>query len=204
VLKSYLAIAVRQLLARKLYTAINVAGLALGLASALLIALFVRHELSYDRQYADSGCIVRISEDIHIDPPQHFAGSSPAIAPLLGEFFPGIEKAAQLLSCFDVGGGTLVASRVPVLPIMSAWIEPDEQRRVGESLIRAIDNTHDMNVVPVLATALASPHFELFQHRSEHVAVKRAVLRKIAASAERSDLAARGTAVGTFHTGAGR
>ena len=63
-LRSYLAIAVRQLLAQKLYTAINVAGLALGLASALLIALFVRHELSYDRQYADSDRIVRISEDI--------------------------------------------------------------------------------------------------------------------------------------------
>ena len=107
-LRSYLAIAVRQLLAQKLYTAINVAGLALGLASALLIALFVRHELSYDRQYANSDRIVRISEDIDVDPPQHFAGSSPAIAPLLGEFFPGIEKAARLLSCFDVGGGTLV------------------------------------------------------------------------------------------------
>ena len=73
-LKSYFAMAVRQLLAQKLYTAINVAGLALGLACALLIALFVRHELSYERHFADSERIVRISEDVALDPPLHFAG----------------------------------------------------------------------------------------------------------------------------------
>jgi putative ABC transport system permease protein len=108
VLGSYLAMAVRQLLAQKLYTAINVAGLALGLACALLIALFVRHELSYDRHYANSDRIVRISEDVAVDPPLHFAGASPAVAPLLADFFPEVEKAARLRSCLDSGGGTLV------------------------------------------------------------------------------------------------
>jgi putative ABC transport system permease protein len=107
-LRSYLTIAVRQLLAQKLYTAINVAGLALGLACTLLIALFVRHELSYERGFADSDRIVRISEDINVDPPQHFAGASAAVAPLLPAFFPEVEKAARLLSCFEVGGGSLV------------------------------------------------------------------------------------------------
>ena len=71
-----------------------------GLACALLIALFVRHELSYDRQYADSDRIVRISEDIDVDPPLHFAGSSPAIAPLLADFFPGIETSGAALELF--------------------------------------------------------------------------------------------------------
>jgi putative ABC transport system permease protein len=108
VLQSYFAIAVRQLLRYKLDTAINVVGLALGLTCALLIALFVRHELSYDRQFANSGRIVRISEDIHADRPLHFAGSSPAIAPLLDDFFPGVEQAARLMGCLEMGGGTLV------------------------------------------------------------------------------------------------
>jgi putative ABC transport system permease protein len=108
VLKSYLAMAVRQLLAQKPYTAINVAGLALGLACTLLIALFVRHELSYDRHYANSGRIVRISEDIAVVPPLHFAGASAGIAPLLRDFFPVIETTARLRSCFDGGGGSLV------------------------------------------------------------------------------------------------
>ena len=107
-LKSYLAIAVRQLLAHKLYTAINVAGLALGLACTLMIALFVRHELGYDRHYAHSDRIVRISEDLHTDRPLHFAGSSPAIAPLLKDFFPEVEQAARLMGCLEMGGGTPV------------------------------------------------------------------------------------------------
>lgn len=107
-LRSYLAITVRQLRAQKLYTAINIAGLALGLACTLLIALFVRHELSYDRHFANSDRVVRISEDVAVDPPLHFAGASPAIAPLLKDFFPDVETTARLLSCFDVGGGSLV------------------------------------------------------------------------------------------------
>ena len=89
-LRGHLTIAVRQLLAQKLCTVINVAGLALGLACTLLIALFVRHELGYDRHFSNSARIVRISEDVNVDPPQHFAGSSPAIAPLLPEFFPEV------------------------------------------------------------------------------------------------------------------
>ncbi len=107
-LKGYLAIAVRQLMAQKLYTAINVMGLALGLACALLIALFVRHELSYDRHFANSDRIVRISEDVALDRPIHVAGSSPAIAPLLKGFFPAVESAARLVSCYGAGGGTLI------------------------------------------------------------------------------------------------
>jgi putative ABC transport system permease protein len=107
-LRSYFTIAVRQLLAQKLYTAINVAGLAMGLACAMLIALFVRHELSFDRQYPSSDRIVRISEDVALDRPIHTAGSSPAIAPLLAGFFPGVEGAARLSSCFDGGGGALI------------------------------------------------------------------------------------------------
>ncbi len=107
-LRSHFTIALRQLLAQKLYTAINVAGLALGLACALLIALFVRHELSYERSFANSDRIVRISEDINADPPLHFAGASAAIAPLLAGFFPEVDSAARLLACFEFGGGTLV------------------------------------------------------------------------------------------------
>ena len=45
---SYLKTAVRGLLRRRLYAAINIAGLAVGLACALLISLYVRHELSYE------------------------------------------------------------------------------------------------------------------------------------------------------------
>src|SRR5262245_1633887 len=62
-LSSYFTTAVRQLLGGKLYAAINVVGLAVGLACALLIALYVRHELSFDERQPDGDRIYRISAD---------------------------------------------------------------------------------------------------------------------------------------------
>lgn len=50
-LKNYLTIAVRNFMKHKLYSAINVLGLGLGMASCILMILFVRDELSYDRSF---------------------------------------------------------------------------------------------------------------------------------------------------------
>lgn len=47
-LKNYLKIAVRYLLKNKLYSIINIFGLAVGIASFVLIMLYVNHEKSYD------------------------------------------------------------------------------------------------------------------------------------------------------------
>jgi putative ABC transport system permease protein len=47
--RNYLAAALRNLVRNRLYAAINVIGLAVGLTAALLIMLFVRDEFSYDK-----------------------------------------------------------------------------------------------------------------------------------------------------------
>ncbi|MDJ1502767.1 ABC transporter permease [Xanthocytophaga agilis] len=58
-LKNYLLIAIRNLWRNKLYSAINIGGLALGLAVSMLIMLYVVHEYSYDHFHTHSGKIVR-------------------------------------------------------------------------------------------------------------------------------------------------
>lgn len=50
-LKNYLKIAIRNLLRNKGFSAINISGLAIGMASALLILLWIQNELSFDRFY---------------------------------------------------------------------------------------------------------------------------------------------------------
>lgn len=50
-LKNYLKIAIRNLLRNKGFSIINITGLAIGMASALLILLWIQNELSYDRFY---------------------------------------------------------------------------------------------------------------------------------------------------------
>ena len=47
-IKSYFKIAWRNLVRHKAYSAINVSGLAVGIAACLLIFLVVKYELSYD------------------------------------------------------------------------------------------------------------------------------------------------------------
>lgn len=59
-LKNYFIIAIRNLRKQKLYSFINIGGLAVGLASFLLIMVFVQHELSYDNFYKNADRIHRI------------------------------------------------------------------------------------------------------------------------------------------------
>ncbi|HEY4288300.1 MAG TPA: ABC transporter permease [Puia sp.] len=62
-LKNYLKIALRNILRHKAYSAINISGLAIGMASSILILLWVQNELSYDRFHANADRIYRITAD---------------------------------------------------------------------------------------------------------------------------------------------
>ncbi len=58
----YLKIAVRNLMKYRLYSMLNIAGLALGIASFLLIGLYIVDELSYDRYHKKSERIYRVGQ----------------------------------------------------------------------------------------------------------------------------------------------
>ncbi|ACT92369.1 ABC transporter permease [Dyadobacter fermentans] len=58
-LKNYFTIAWRNLARNRVFSAINITGLAIGLASCMLISLYVIDELSFDRFHEKSGRIVR-------------------------------------------------------------------------------------------------------------------------------------------------
>jgi putative ABC transport system permease protein len=64
--RNYLTIALRNLLRHKLYSVINIAGLAIGLACVLFIILFARDELSYDKWVPDSANLYRVEMTIHV------------------------------------------------------------------------------------------------------------------------------------------
>jgi putative ABC transport system permease protein len=64
--KSYLAVAFRNLIKNKLYSLINIVGLAVGLAACVMIALFVRDEFSYDTQWAKAERLYRLNTTYNI------------------------------------------------------------------------------------------------------------------------------------------
>jgi hypothetical protein len=59
-LRHYAKIAIRNLLRQKVYSIINITGLAIGLAGCILITLFVLQELSYDRFHGKAERIFRV------------------------------------------------------------------------------------------------------------------------------------------------
>src|SRR3954467_6930205 len=58
--KNYFTVAWHNLLRNKIYAFINIAGLSLGLACAMLIILYVKDEVSYDRFHRNVSNIYRI------------------------------------------------------------------------------------------------------------------------------------------------
>jgi putative ABC transport system permease protein len=59
--KNYFKVAFRNLFKNKLYSAINISGLTIGLAACLLIGVYIHHELSYDRFNVNAGRIARVT-----------------------------------------------------------------------------------------------------------------------------------------------
>ncbi|MGV8878664.1 MAG: ABC transporter permease [Sphingobacteriaceae bacterium] len=66
-LKNYLKSAWRNMCRNKLYSAINIGGLALGLAICMLITLYVIHEYSFDRFHAHSRQIFSVSQTMEVN-----------------------------------------------------------------------------------------------------------------------------------------
>jgi putative ABC transport system permease protein len=64
--KNYVLIATRCLFNNKMYSAINILGLAIGLAACILIMLFVRYELSFDQHWKNADRLYRLSPTFHV------------------------------------------------------------------------------------------------------------------------------------------
>ncbi|MFN7330441.1 MAG: hypothetical protein ACK5UP_13155, partial [Bacteroidota bacterium] len=59
-LTNYLKTAIRSLLKQRIYTLINVLGLVVSITACLLIAIYVRYELSYDNFFKDADRIYKL------------------------------------------------------------------------------------------------------------------------------------------------
>ena len=63
-LTNYLKVAVRNFLRHKMYSFINIFGLAVGIACCLLILLFIQDEISYDSFHKNADRIYRVNTDL--------------------------------------------------------------------------------------------------------------------------------------------
>jgi ABC-type antimicrobial peptide transport system permease subunit len=104
-LRNYFKIALRNILRHKAYSAINISGLAIGMASSILILLWVQNELSFDKFHTNADQIYRITADAS----GFKAAVNPAGMPAgLQAVMPVIKNTVRLShissALFDAGG----------------------------------------------------------------------------------------------------
>jgi predicted permease len=95
-IRNYLIVTLRNLRKSKAYSLINITGLAIGMACSILILLWVRDELSYDRFHANIDRIHRVYRDEAMTAPG--AGSaltSPPMAAAFKKDFPEVRLATR-------------------------------------------------------------------------------------------------------------
>lgn len=96
-LKNYFKTAWRNLLKNKIFSVINIFGLAIGVAAFLLIVNYIRFEYSYDEALLNKDRIFRVpmkltEKDGKV---QTFAFTYPALAPAMKKDFPEVEEAVR-------------------------------------------------------------------------------------------------------------
>jgi len=142
--RNYLNIAVRNLFKHRLYSAINIFGLAVGLASCILIMLFVRDELSYDRWIPNAENVYRL----------HTRFDIPGREPMFAQTSPGPAMAALKKDFPDVETGVRLLNERPVIHRGTDLF--------FEEVILADASFFDVFDLPLLegdrATALAEPN----------------------------------------------
>jgi len=96
-LQSYLKIALRNLNRQKIYSLINISGLAIGMASFILIMLYVGDELSYDTFHKHTGDVYRVAFEAQImDDFLDVAVSAGPLAPAIEASFPEVLDATRM------------------------------------------------------------------------------------------------------------
>ncbi|GAB5517914.1 MAG: ABC transporter permease [Rhodothermales bacterium] len=108
-LKHHLKISTRHLLRQRFYSLINVSGLAVGLACCLMIVLFVRHELSYDQQFADADRLYRVIDIYESNNSAGIGSVTPTpLASTMADDFPEVEHATRIAPQLFEAGSSLV------------------------------------------------------------------------------------------------
>lgn len=96
-LRNYFKIAWRSMVRQRMYTSIKIGGFAIGIATCLVIGLFIRQELNYDSHIRDADNVYRIYNDF-TGPDGGKGTAFPApFASILRTDYADVEKAGRLI-----------------------------------------------------------------------------------------------------------
>lgn len=144
-LRNYFKTAFRNLLKSKGYSAINIIGLACGLATCLLIIFYVVNELNYDHYNKKIDQIYRLDSDLQFGGHHFVLASTPdPLGAALKEAFPQVKQYVRLR---DHGG---------------VFVKKGNQNILEDRVILADSTLFDVFTLPMIAgdphTALVNPN----------------------------------------------
>lgn len=112
-LKNYFKIAWRNIVRQKAYSILNISGLSIGMACSILILLWVRNELSYDRFHTRAGQIFRLTCSAgDFRAAVSAAGMVPGLQAALPQIRRGVRISKWIPMIFEVGEKKLEEKRV--------------------------------------------------------------------------------------------
>jgi putative ABC transport system permease protein len=102
-LKNYIKIAFRNLWRHKIFSLINITGLAIGMTACILIYLYVSFELSYDSFHRKADRIYRVVADLKT-PDEVISHNGPAwaVAPNIKDEFPEVRSFVRITNWNDI------------------------------------------------------------------------------------------------------
>jgi len=95
-IKNYLKIAFRNLVRDRAFSILNIAGLAIGLASVIIIMAYIRYELSYDKSYSNHARVYRLVQETKTGSKDEFSiNTSMGMGPVLQKEFPAVNGSTE-------------------------------------------------------------------------------------------------------------
>ncbi len=108
-LKNHLKIAFRQIKKQKFYSSVNIVGLAIGVTCCLLIALFIKDELSYDQHHPNVENLYLVARNTDINDFKGIYSAVPAIlAQTMVDEIPEVKKVARINPHFFNAGNNII------------------------------------------------------------------------------------------------
>jgi putative ABC transport system permease protein len=97
-IQNYFKVARRNMARNKMHTGITIGGFALGLATCMIIFLFIRHEVSYDKHYKDGSRLFRVYNNVEGEDADKWTSIQPAFAGVIRQELPDIEFTGRLMA----------------------------------------------------------------------------------------------------------
>ena len=146
-LYNYLLVAIRSFNKNRAYSFLNIFGLTIGIACALVIFLFVHDEFTYDHNHKKIGSIYRLNSAYQLPNNggyEEYAVGGPIVAEMLVKDYPEIKQAVR------------------IMPLRNRVVEvPSTDERAYETVFAADSNLFDMFSLNMVsgdpATALVEP-----------------------------------------------